>query len=129
MDRFVFLIFSFFAVISIVSLAVFIGPESSGLGTYGSGEKPGYAADVLTNRIVKPAGGDGVPRETALRKGALESFGDTPCPEGYRLASLQECRFVPCISLAAEYMDVNPGKLCKPIIVVPPVYPEEGILK
>jgi len=130
MDRFVFFIFSCFAVISIVSLVFFIGPEASGLGTYSSGDKLGYANDVLTKeRIVKPAGGDGVPRETTLRKGALESFGGSACPQGYRLASQQECRFVPCILMAEEFMDVNPGKLCKPIIVTPPVYPEEGILK
>ena len=129
MDRVVLFIFSFFAVISIGFLVFSIGPEASGFGTYGSGSKIGYATDVLTNRIVKPAGGDGVPRETVLRKGALDSFGGGACPEGYRLASKAECRFVPCVPVAEAFVSINPGKQCKPIIIVPPVYPEEGILK
>lgn len=127
MDRFVLFIFSFFAVVSIGLLVFSIGPESSGFGTYDI--KAGHAAEVLTNRIVKPAGGDGVPRETVLRKGALDTFGGSACPEGYRLASKYECRFVPCVPVAEAFVNINPGKQCKPIIVVPPVYPEEGILK
>ncbi len=127
MDRFVLFIFSFFAVVSIGMLIFFIGPETEGLGTYGSGEKVGYAANVLTQRIIGP-GDVGVPRETVLRKGALETFGSSACPEGYRLANKYECRFIPCIPVAADYVNMNPGKQCKPIVITPPVYPEQGIL-
>jgi len=130
MDRFVLFIFSFFAVVSIGMLIFFIGPETEGLGTYSSGGKVGYATEVLTKqRIMAVNGGDGVPRETGLRKGALDSFGGGACPEGYRLANKYECRFIPCVPVAADYASVNLGKQCKPIVVSPPVYPEQGILK
>lgn len=129
MDRFVLFIFSLFAVVSIGMLVFLIGPETSGL-TYGGGTKEDYATNVLVKeRIIVANGGDGVPRMVRLRPGALESFGGGACPEGYRLANKYECRFIPCIPVAADYTSVNPGKQCKPIVVIPPVYPEEGILK
>jgi hypothetical protein len=132
MDHFVLLIFSFFAVVSIGMLVFFIGPEASGMGVTVSaapGEKPGNAVNVLKYRIIGPGSLDGVPKQGVLRDGALETTGVSACPEGYRLANRYECRFVKCIPVAADFAEMNLGKMCKPIIVSPPVYPEEGILK
>ncbi|MBN1645309.1 hypothetical protein JW851_04735 [Candidatus Woesearchaeota archaeon] len=130
MEKYILLLFSFVVVFSIVGLIFMIGPNISSMGTYGGGAREGFATNVLTKqRIVKPAGGDGVPRETILRKGALETFGGGACPSGYRLATLYECRFIPCIPVAEEFQDVNPGKLCKPLEEHFPVYSEQGVLK
>lgn len=130
MEKYILFIFSLLVLFSLLGFFWFLNPETSGMGMYGGGMREGYATNVLTKeRIVKPYGGDGVPRETILRKGALDSFGGGACPNGYRIASSYECRFVPCISIAEEFKSVNPGKLCKPLAEHFPVYPEEGILK
>jgi hypothetical protein len=129
MEKYILLLFSFVVVFSIVGIIALIGPDISAMGTYSGGAREGFATNVLTQRIVKPAGGDGVPRETVLRKGALESFGGGACPSGYRIAAKNECLFIPCIPIAEEYRSVNPGKLCKPLPQQFPVYPEEGVLK
>ncbi len=129
MEKHILLIFSFVVAFSIIGLILMLKPDISAMGTYGGGMHEGFATNVLTQRIVKPAGGDGVPRETVLRKGALESFGGGACPKGYMLANKPSCLFKSCIEVAEEYKGVNPGKLCKPLEQQFPVYPEEGILK
>jgi len=130
MEKYILFLFSFVVVFSLVGLVWFMNPSNIGLGTYGGGMREGFATKVLVKeRIVKAHGGDGVLRETGLRKGALDSFGEGACPSGYRLASRYECRFVPCIPVSEDYQSVNPGKFCKPLKEHLPEYPEEGVLK
>lgn len=129
MEKYILLLFSFVVVFAIVGIIYMMGPNISAMGTYGAGLREGFATNALTQRIVSPAGGDGIPRETVLRKGALESFGGGACPSGYVIASKGSCLFKPCIPLAEEFQGVNPGKLCKPLEQHFPIYPEEGVLK
>ncbi|MBD3361903.1 hypothetical protein GF358_03880 [Candidatus Woesearchaeota archaeon] len=130
MEKHILMLFSFIVVFAIVGLIFMIGPNISAMGTYGGGMREGYATQVLVkDRIVKAHGGDGVPRETVLRKGALESFGGGACPPDYRLATRHECLFVNCIPVSEDYQRDNPGKLCKPLPQQFPVYPEDGVLK
>lgn len=130
MEKHILILFSFIVVFAIIGIILIIGPNISAMGTYGGGMHDGYATNILTKqRLVKPAGGDGIPRDTMLRKGALDSFGGGACPDGYRIAAQHECRFIPCIPISEDYRDVNPGKLCKPLEQQFPIYPEEGILK
>jgi hypothetical protein len=130
MEKYILLLFSFVVVFAIVGIVSLMGPDISAMGTYGGGAREGFATNVLTQRIVSPGGGgDGIPRETVLRKGALESFGGGACPSGYMVANKQSCLFKPCIPIAEEYQSVNPGKLCKPLEQQFPVYPEGGVLK
>lgn len=130
MERYILFIFSFVVIFSVVGIILMLGPDISTMGTYGGGMQEGRASQVLTQeRILKAHGGDGVPRETGLRKGALETTGLSACPDGYRLASTYECRFVPCVPVDELFREMNAGKLCKPLEEQFPVYPEEGILK
>lgn len=130
MERYILLIFSFVVVFSIVGIIFMLGPDISAMGTYSAGSREGYATQVLSQqRIAKAHGGDGVPRETVLRKGALDTTGSSACPSGYRLAAKYECLFIPCIPVDEAFRELHLGKLCKPLEEHFPIYPEEGILK
>jgi hypothetical protein len=129
MEKHILFIFSFVVAFSIIGLILMLKPDISAMGTYGGGMREGFATNVLTQRIVSPYGGDGIPRETVLRKGALASFGGGACPSDYVVANKYSCLFKACIEVAEEFKGVNPGKLCKPLEQHFPVYPEQGVLK